>query len=33
MATLPQARVLWTESDPHEDDGEMWLMKRPEQEA
>jgi hypothetical protein len=33
MMTLPQARVLWTESDPRESDGEMRLVERPEREA
>jgi hypothetical protein len=26
MMTLPKARVLWTENDPREGDGEMWLV-------
>jgi hypothetical protein len=33
MMTLPKARVLWTESDPREGDGEMLLVERPEREA
>jgi hypothetical protein len=26
MMTLPKARVLWTEKDPRDDDGEMWVV-------
>jgi hypothetical protein len=33
MMTLPKARVLWTESDPREGDGEMWLVGGSEREA
>jgi hypothetical protein len=33
MMTLPKARVLWTENDPREGDGEMWLVSGSEREA